>query len=1136
MSKISSIKPVAKRKFVTLQSNCSYYSIKTSCQLSEGYTIFVNVYSSTANYKPISVKIDVVGWSEYCIYFKIANSNYNNSNSDRSISSSESHDQLSGDTNFLTNFEIIVCILFSNYENLNIDNRKGKECSLGLIGHCLTENTKTGIKKIDDETFQNQEIYLLKLADYERDENEISRNNGSVSKWVSVKNKDEEFSFKSISNREYQMIIQNQATILKKLHDCNNIIKFYGLVPNGNRWFLVTEWAEYGNLREFYTNHKDRFNLMLKLRMSLDIARGLNFLRTVEIMHHDIRAENILITINDTAKLASRSLNAVTLKQDQNLEQTRYCAPELLKNTNIKYDYKCEVYSFGILLWEIAEEKTPYKNYEDIIEIVNLVGEKYREPFSENSQIPEKFKNLVINAVDHNPELRPEIIEMLEVLNNCFEEYESQFDFSIPSAAVPMLVPFTKFLPLIKEIEDVFYEIVELVEASEHNKRTCKILRNRVYAAESAVRDLKVRDREENRDFFNVHNYFCLQNLSSIISQIRKFILDISQMKSLIKYIKVKNIEKTFKELCGEFNSCINLLSFSIDVKISDELGQLKADQDDFAKYLQEMVSGITVDEKNIGDDTKEVKDYLTDLSNKFSSTVAKVSAMNKTMEKYMNESSYNQKKIDNMFQVHPLKLSNYERDDSEEPRKDGLVTKWYNIKIKDEEFAFKIISGTEGQGLVQNQVAIFKELHDWQNIIKFYGLVSEENKWYLVTEWAEYGNLREFYTNHKDQFDLKLKLRMSLDIARGLNFLRTVEIVHRDIRSENILITLNETAKLANFKLSQKQNLERVRYCSPESLERAPNYKYDYKCEIYSFGILLWEIAEEKIPYQDVNDIFKIIDKIRNKRYREPFSENSQMPEEFKQLETEAVHHDPEFRPKISKIFEVLRSCFKDYCVSYSHSQDSSSSSSSNISNKPSTPKSTQKRAYSICQDAYELLNLPDFESFRYMTLADAMKQHKLYDRRGMPSGDVKTAYRCFEAYANNSNAVKRNQITAKYYKAYYISRGLVEGPPNKDKIVAEILKEVADDEANDHPETKLRYGDCLFNGKGIEKNESEALKYFEKAAEDGFVVAMYNVGKMYYNGIGCTKDIEKAKNYFELAAYNGYEPAITFRNDYNL
>ena len=53
-----------------------------------------------------------------------------------------------------------------------------------------------------------------------------------------------------------------------------------------------------------------------------------------------------------------------------------------------------------------------------------------------------------------------------------------------------------------------------------------------------------------------------------------------------------------------------------------------------------------------------------------------------------------------------------------------------------------------------------------------------------MVTEWAEYGNLREFYTNHKDKFDLELKLRIALDIARGLNFLRTVEV--------NIVISSN--------------------------------------------------------------------------------------------------------------------------------------------------------------------------------------------------------------------------------------------------------------------------------------------------------------------------------------------------------
>jgi serine/threonine protein kinase len=117
-------------------------------------------------------------------------------------------------------------------------------------------------------------------------------------------------------------------------------------------------------------------------------------------LHHDIRAENILITLNKTAKLTSHSLNTIKLRQDQNLEQARHYAPELLRrNSNIKYSFKCEIYSFGILLWEIAEEKTPYENCKDIIEIINFVDAKNQEPFSRNSQMPEKFKNLVFNGM-----------------------------------------------------------------------------------------------------------------------------------------------------------------------------------------------------------------------------------------------------------------------------------------------------------------------------------------------------------------------------------------------------------------------------------------------------------------------------------------------------------------------------------------------------------------------------------------------------------------------------------------------------------------------------------------------------------------------------------------------------------------
>jgi hypothetical protein len=217
------------------------------------------------------------------------------------------------------------------------------------------------------------------------------------------------------------------------------------------------------------------------------------------------------------------------------------------------------------------------------------------------------FFYFIFIAINHDPELRPKITEILEVLNNCFEESESQvFHISnisqdhIDLANIPVeqnevsstvfevkisiIIPFAKFLPIINEIEDTFNEIIELVEVAEHNKRICEILKKRVCAVQLDVRNLRIGDKEDNGDFFNSKNYLSLQNFSTIIMRIKKFISDISQMKSLIKYIRAKSIEKTFKVLCEEFDSFVNVLFFSINVQAADELEQLKADQEDLAK------------------------------------------------------------------------------------------------------------------------------------------------------------------------------------------------------------------------------------------------------------------------------------------------------------------------------------------------------------------------------------------------------------------------------------------------------------------------------------------------------------------------------------------------------------------------
>ena len=69
--------------------------------------------------------------------------------------------------------------------------------------------------------------------------------------------------------------------------------------------------------------------------------------------------------------------------------------------------------------------------------------------------------------------------------------------------------------------------------------------------------------------------------------------------------------------------------------------------------------------------------------------------------------------------------------------------------------------------------------------------------------------------------------------------------------------------------------------------------------------------------------------------------------------------------------------------------------------------------------------------------------------------------------------------------------------------------------------------YGVCLLRGIGIKKNESEALKWFLKAADEGYSTVQYNVAYCLENGISTTKDIEAARQYYQKAADQGLDKA---------
>jgi serine/threonine protein kinase len=186
-----------------------------------------------------------------------------------------------------------------------------------------------------------------------------------------------------------------------ELSECKHIIRFYGTSSIEDRNVMVFEWAEHGTLKHLYEQKEIKWHY--KVRIALNICRGLIFLQEADILHHDLRCQNILITESLEPKICSFELahysdgNAsLSIYQATDGDVLPWLAPEML--TTLRYTTQCEIFSFGMLLWELTFEKIPYQGWE-ANKIKKYVVNGGREKFTFGDSTPkiyqEKCKTMI---------------------------------------------------------------------------------------------------------------------------------------------------------------------------------------------------------------------------------------------------------------------------------------------------------------------------------------------------------------------------------------------------------------------------------------------------------------------------------------------------------------------------------------------------------------------------------------------------------------------------------------------------------------------------------------------------------------------------------------------------------------------
>ena len=196
-------------------------------------------------------------------------------------------------------------------------------------------------------------------------------------------------------------------------------------------------------------------------------------------------------------------------------------------------------------------------------------------------------------------------------------------------------------------------------------------------------------------------------------------------------------------------------------------------------------------------------------------------------------------------------------------------------------------------------------------NILLYLGGNITSSPYFLVTEFCENGNLFQFL-HGKDAPDLEdiERLNLALEIAQGINYLHSFNppILHRDLKSLNILLDKNFVAKIADFGWAKlrEQHMTKLRgtfqWMAPEVIT---NEHYTEKADVYSFGIILWEFWSKDPPYKGIKAKEVGIKVKNNKNFRPKIPD--EVPQEIAELIKCCWDADPEKRPSFLDIINYI-------------------------------------------------------------------------------------------------------------------------------------------------------------------------------------------------------------------------------------
>lgn len=227
---------------------------------------------------------------------------------------------------------------------------------------------------------------------------------------VAVKEWKPEVSISSDNLKSFQREVQ-----VNQICSHPNIVKFIGLCTSP--LCIIMEYVDGNNLYNLI-HHKTDSQLTWKMvrDFALEMAKGIEHLHSKNVIHRDIKSLNVLIDKDHHVKICDFGLSRVAdaiVQLTGGRGTVQWMAPEVIAHED--YKNAADIYSFGVVLWEMCARQVPFRGYPTQIAIGEAVLAGVRPPIPEYT--PRDLGNLIRSCWDDNVTVRPTATKIRTLLS-----------------------------------------------------------------------------------------------------------------------------------------------------------------------------------------------------------------------------------------------------------------------------------------------------------------------------------------------------------------------------------------------------------------------------------------------------------------------------------------------------------------------------------------------------------------------------------------------------------------------------------------------------------------------------------------------------------------------------------------------